>query len=63
MRWCAREGTPTGKARWRHVPDVEWAEWPTPRLEFLTYWNHDPQQFVWTKTVNDIITKVKPCGL
>lgn len=42
---------------------MEWAEWPTPRLEFLTYWNHDPQQFVWTKTVNDIIIKVKPYGL
>jgi hypothetical protein len=22
-------------------------------------WNHDPQPFVWTKTGNDIITKVK----
>lgn len=23
------------------------------------YWNHDPQPFVWTKTADDIITKVK----
>jgi hypothetical protein len=25
-----------------------------------SHWNDDPQPFVWTKTVDDIITKVKP---
>ena len=27
--------------------------------EWASNWNHDPQPFVWTKTVEDIITKVK----
>ena len=26
---------------------------------WASHWNNDPQPFVWTKTVNDIITKVK----
>jgi hypothetical protein len=28
---------------------------------WASHWNQDPQPFVWTKTVDDIITKVK-CG-
>ena len=26
---------------------------------WVTHWNHDPKPFVWTKTANDIITKVR----
>lgn len=26
---------------------------------WASHWNDDPQPFVWTKTVDDIITKVK----
>ena len=26
---------------------------------WTSHWNHDPQPFVWTKTVDDIITKVE----
>ena len=27
---------------------------------WASHWNDDPKPFVWTKTVDDIITKVKP---
>lgn len=35
------------------------AELETTIDTWASHWNDDPQPFVWTKTVDDIITKVK----